>query len=191
MSLNHTVKRIFIAIKLYPDQNFSVYLRRIREYLKDERIRWTKEENLHLTLRFIGDHENSGIPLISGNISQIALKTHGFKLKVQGLGIFRSLSYPRVLWTGIDKNNELCVLKKEIDEKLNTLGFNYSSENFTPHLTLGRMKRINDKEQITKLIHEYQDQILMESDVESIILFESLLKPEGPIYRPLDEYFFR
>src|SRR6056297_2883647 len=101
MSLNNTTKRIFIAIRFLPDPVFSDMYRDIKSRLKNEKIRWVKADNLHLTLRYIGEYEFSGIPGISEMLSEISLGTREFTLVYQDIGVFRSLSYPKVLWVGL------------------------------------------------------------------------------------------
>ncbi len=191
MSLKHHKKRIFIAIKLYPDEYFLEVLTQLRQDLENEKIRWVNKENLHLTLRFIGDCENEKIDLITNILQAIAENRKDFQLTVEGLGVFRSLSYPKVLWAGIKESEDLLNLKVEMDESLNEIGFDFTSESFSPHLTLGRMKRIKDRQLLKTEIQAFKNEVLLNQQVESVILFESILSREGPRYKPLQESFFK
>ncbi len=190
MSLDHKTKRIFIAIGFSPDPSFFNMYRDIKSRLKNERIRWVKTENLHITLRYIGEYENSGIPEISEMLSEVSLETKDFKLTYKDLGVFRSLSYPKVLWVGLDENEELGELKFKIDRSLIEMGFDLKMEKFSPHLTLGRMKHIKDKRSLSDVIEAYRNKIFMDQNAGSIVLVESKLSKSGAEYISLSEHFF-
>lgn len=190
MSLEHHTKRIFIAIKLYPDDYFLDHLDQLQQDLKEEKIRWVKKEHLHLTLRFIGDCDIDRINLITSMLEQKVENKSDFQLNVEGLGVFRSLSYPKVLWAGIRENRNLKILKEEIDGGLNEIGFEFNSEKFSPHLTLGRMKRIKDRQKLRQELALFKNVFLFKQTVESVILYESILSDDGPEYLPLHESFF-
>lgn len=190
MSLGHDTKRIFIAIRFFPEPSFFNMYRDIKSRLKDERIRWVKTENFHITLRYIGEYENSGIPEITEMLSEVSLGTRDFNLTYKDLGVFRSLSYPKVLWVGLEESDELEGLKYEIDRSLNDIGFDFKLEKFSPHLTLGRMKHIKDKRSLSDVIETYRNKIFMNQNVESIVLVESKLHESGAEYITLSEHFF-
>lgn len=190
MSLNNNTKRIFIAVRFFPDPVFFDMYRDIKSRLKNENIRWVKADNLHITLRYIGEYEISEIPRISEMLSEISLGTRDFPLVYKGIGVFRSLSYPKVLWAGLGKSEELEELKFRIDRSLNDMGFDFKQEKFSPHLTLGRMKHIQNKKELSNLIEAYRDKIFFRQNVESIVLIESRLSKSGAEYITISEHFF-
>ena len=190
MSLEQSKKRVFIAIKLYPDPSFKLMIAHLKNKLGNENLRWIPERNMHLTLRFLGEVPGNLVPDISGVLADISVKTRLFPLLLKGLGIFRSLSYPRVLWGGIEAPLELNHLKEEIDRGLMSLGFEFDAQHFHPHLSLARMKKIKDKSLFRELLGDYKDKVLMEQEVESMVFYESVLKEKGPEYFALSEHFF-
>ena len=191
MSLDHnSVKRIFIAINFFPDPVFYDMLMDIKKRLEKERIRWVKTDNLHITLRFIGDYDINKIPEISEILSDVALNTTGFKLIYKDLGVFKSLSYPKVLWVGLEQSIALRELKKKIDLELNKTGFDFKEKKFSPHLTLGRMKYLKDKDSLRELMQNYKNKVFMRQNVESIVLMESKIDQKGAEYFPVSEHFF-
>lgn len=190
MSEKRKSKRVFIAIKIYPDESFRKDLSEIKLHLKEEKIRWVKIHHMHLTLRFLGDVESDLITEIPEKLHKHTRNINSFPLIIKSLGVFRSVSYPRVLWAGIKDNPKLAELKKQLDAVLERMGFEPGSDSFSPHLTLGRMRRINNRESLKELLNDFREKILLKQEVKSLVFFESILKPDGPEYIPLSEHFF-
>jgi 2'-5' RNA ligase len=184
------VKRVFIAIKVYPDPGFKSFFREIRSNFGDEKIRWVNPQNFHLTLRFLGDTEVDILPNISRKLEDVARETNSFRITIRSIGVFRSISWPRVLWAGLEENRSLNELKERVDRKLELFGYPGQEKAFSPHLTIGRMKRLNDINNLRKIIGNYEGQTLHIQDVESMVFFESRLSEKGPEYFPINEYFF-
>jgi 2'-5' RNA ligase len=184
------MKRIFIAIKIYPDPSFKGFIKKLQAILEKEKIRWVNPHNLHLTLRFLGETNTELIPQISAELSNVALETKTFTINLTGVGVFRSVSYPRVLWVGIEKNEDLQELKNMVDYSLKNVGFAVEDKSYIPHLTLGRMKRINNRNMLRNLLKEYGEEKLQVLHAESMIFYESKLSEDGPEYIPIKEYFF-
>ena len=183
-------QRVFIAIKVYPDIQFVEKLRNLKQQLAKEPIRWVKQENYHVTIRYIGDCDSLLIRDISAGLAGLVRLQPSFDMTIKEIGVFRSLSYPRVLWAGIEAGSGLYELQKKVDHMLNSLGFKFEVENFSPHLTLGRMKKIIYRRRLVDLIREYQNCALMVQTADCIVLFESIPGNEGPEYLPISEHFF-
>jgi 2'-5' RNA ligase len=107
------------------------------------------------------------------------------------MGVFRSLNNPRVIWLGIEPMPVLQGLKEKIDKDLRSAGFEIERREFKPHLTLGRIKSLENRSGLDKLIRENQGRIFMSGKIKELVLFESKLKPEGPEYIPLKRSGFR
>ncbi len=142
-------------------------------------------EQFHLSLRFIGEVPEIVFSDIADSLSKI--KGKPFSLSLSQVGTFPSSKSPRVLWTGVDKNEELMRLQKKIESQLNRLGVKGDKRKFTPHITLGRIKtdkpgRIGNFLVLNNL---YKSQAF---EVESFQLFSSVLTPKGAIYRVETEY---
>ncbi len=183
-------QRVFIAIKIYPDTQFAEKLRNLKQQLAEEPIRWVKPENYHVTIRYIGDCDSLMIRDISAGLAGIVRLQPSFDLTIKELGVFRSLRHPRVLWAGIETGPGLYELRKEVDLMLNLKGFKFEADNFSPHLTLGRMKKIIYQRRLSDLIREYKKPALMSQVAESVVFFESIPGNGGAEYFPLSEHFF-
>ena len=191
MTIKESLQRIFVAIKIYPNDGFNKKLTNIVELLKDEPIRWTRRENLHLTLCFIGECHASKISMISKQLSTVSAGTPAFELKVKGLGVFRSVSYPRVLWAGIESSSTLHALVENTVAELRSIGLNFNFGHYSPHLTLGRMKKILHRKDFENILSGFIDEEFLIQTAGSMVLYESIHGKEGALYNPLSEHYFR
>ena len=182
------MKRIFIAIKIDPEEELLKMISSLKTGLKNESIKWTETSNIHITLVFLGDTEEKRIKEIDVILSGICSGFGGFDLILSSAGIFRSLRDPRIIWTGINNSKELNDLNKLISVKLRETGTHLEERPFNPHLTLGRIKRLTGTQGLARLIEDYTDKEIQRVRVSEIVLFESILRPEGPVYKPLGRY---
>ncbi len=178
--------RSFIAIEI------SSSVREKIAYLQDdlkkyeERISWTKPDNLHLTLKFLGDVEESQIQLVGESLTTATKGFRPFSFFVKELGAFPNLRRPRVLWLGIENpTGELSKIYSEIEQQLNELGFSKGKKRFNPHLTIGRVKSAVSDEFIEGFKSAGFE--AQEIEIEQIILMRSELHPKGAIYTPLEK----
>ncbi len=182
------MKRLFAAIKIYPDENLLKYYYRLRKSLKNDSIKWVEPENMHLTLKFFGETPDDKISGISRVFKPIASSQESFKMQITDVGIFGSRYNPRVIWFGIEEYAHLKNLGNLLLEKLDEAGFPNDRQNFVPHFTVGRIKELVDKDHFQQNIDRYKKTFFQEVEVNEIILFESILKPEGPKYFQLEKY---
>lgn len=180
-----SAKRLFIAIKIHPDPSFMNKFRQLKTELRHEKIKWVEEHNIHLTLKFLGETDEEQIPLINAGLEKIAGKTSSFSFILKTLGIFGSSYEPRVIWTGIEPYEQLVVLMKRVHETMRGVGFEPDRQNLVPHLTLGRIKFLKDRHLFQDVLERYCGIESNELKADSMILFESILKKEGPEYRAL------
>jgi 2'-5' RNA ligase len=174
------VKRTFIAIKIEPGEHLLDLLSRCREELSGEKIRWVHPDNIHITLKFLGETPVEKIPGITGVIGQVGLKHGSFNLTFKGLGVFRNLQHPRVLWVGIEPGPAMPRIKRDMDHGLQPFGFEPENRDFRPHLTLGRIKYVRDTAGLEGLLGQYREMEFQVYRVDQLILYESILKPSGP-----------
>ena len=178
--------RSFIAIEI--SKSVLNKIASLQEELKkyDERIGWTKPDNIHLTLRFLGDVEENKVQAIEGVLAKTAKEFQPFKFLVKELGAFPNLRQSRVLWLGIENpTNELKDLHDKVEKQLNELGFPKEKKRFNPHLTIGRVKSALSDEFMERFkTARFQEN---EVKVEQIILMKSELHPKGAIYTPLEK----
>ena len=182
------MKRIFIAVKIGPDEVFRKVISTFKFGLKDENINWINPENIHLTLAFLGDTEEGKIKVISSVIKEKCEGFGNFEIKVKGTGVFKNLNDPRVIWTGIETSEKLKQLYILINKCLGEADIKIEDRLFKPHLTLGRIKHMKPGNSLKDLIEKYRETQLQLVPVNEIILYESILLPQGPVYKPISIY---
>ena len=179
------MKRIFIAIKIETGEKLSGIFSSLKSGLIDEAIKWTSLDNFHLTLAFLGDTEEKTIRRISSKLKESCEKSGNFELIISGLGLFKNSRDPRIIWTGIEPSEELTRLYNLIFNGLAESGVNMEKRPFRPHLTLGRIKHLKDQSALKNLMDKYQNSEIQKVAVNEIIIYESILKPTGPLYKPI------
>ena len=179
--------RAFIAVDV--DEGAVVAkISAVKKSVEDEniKIKFVEDNNLHLTLKFLGDIEENLIPRIEETLSKV--KHSSFKIELRGVGYFTP-SYPRVLWIGIEEGGEkLNRLAAIIDDALTQLGFKKEGKSFTPHLTIGRIKYVKNRHRLSDKIQVLKDTVLGSFNVENFKLKRSTLTPRGPIYETIREF---
>ena len=156
-----------------------------------ERIKWVEDHNIHITLKFFGETEEKLIPGISAALKKVASSSNAFSFSLKNLGIFGSSYDPKVVWVGIEPYEGLVSLMKKIQQDLIPLGFEADRQNLVPHLTLGRIKGLKDKPLFQRTIDRYKSIFSTTLIAESFILYESILKREGPTYRAIETFRFK
>lgn len=180
--------RSFLAIELSRDVREKI--EKLQRDLKSSNadVRWVNPENIHLTLKFFGNIEESNIEQIIKSILEPAHRISPFSVKIKGLGAFPNLKNPRVIWVGLlDGKGILIPFQKELEKGFERLGFPSEDRPFQPHLTLGRMRSNRGKDSLVRSLEIHRDEDFGELRVDKIILFRSDLRPEGPIYTSLED----
>ncbi len=182
------MKRVFIAIKVEPGAEFLKMFSFFKAILKDDNIKWTGTSNIHITLVFLGDTQEEKVKEIDNLLKEICSGIRSFNLELCGAGIFRSLKDPRIIWSGISRSPEIDSLQKIIISGLRETGIPLEDRPFNPHITLGRIKRLNNINVLSDLIEKYRNKEIQKIRVTEITFYESILRPEGPIYKPVGVY---
>src|SRR3989344_3361192 len=184
--------RSFIALEL--PVKIIDGLKKIQDELKDgtNKVAWAKPENIHLTLKFLGDIEAYKIDSIARLLEGAAAKSCSFDISVKGVGTFPAAGNPRVIWVGIEQSgvggSELGELYDNLEHKFAAIGFPKEERTFKPHLTLGRIKLLKDKKVFKERLEEFKDREVGQFTVHSLCFFKSRLTPEGAIHTRLKEY---
>ena len=184
------MKRIFAAVKIIARKPLSDLIQNMKKEMAFHRINWVQPENIHITLKFFGETHENEIPGISKLLSEAASTLSPFTLQLFDTGIFGSHYNPKVIWVGINQAEPLIELANNIKEGLKTVGILPDRQNFVPHLTLGRIKMISDKKLFHKTMDKYRNVKLYDCTIDKLILYESILKREGPEYHALETYSF-
>ena len=179
------MRRTFIAVKIVPGEKMKEIFNQFRKELSRERIKWVDPDSMHITLCFLGDTSEDKIRYLKDEIEKTVSFSPPLKLDFQGCGVFKNIRDPRVIWIGIEKNELLKDLKRSLDTTLEPFGFVPEKREFRPHLTMARIKWIRDISVFEDLIDAYKDEPVQVSEINKVIYYESILKPDGPEYIPL------
>jgi 2'-5' RNA ligase len=178
--------RAFIAVKL-PDHVIRK-LAALQMDLKNYglKIKWTRPENIHLTLKFLGDIHPDNVEPVCWAVDASVKGFTPISLCAAAVGFFPGIRRPRVLWTGISGQSDLLEkLHQAIDGGLGSLGFVKDDRRFAGHLTLGRFKGQPEPELLIDMMKSYKNMASDKFFVDAVSLFKSDLKPSGPVYTNL------
>ena len=186
--------RLFIAIELPSEihQNLASLINGINLNSQNF-IKWVKPENIHLTLKFLGEISKGNTTSITNTLTQAVIGIPPFRLSVHGIGCFPSQGQPRVFWAGIDIPDTLIHLHRSIDRLFTQQGIPAENRVFAPHLTLARISETADPvlvQDAFKKLMLSQEKALGSLDVTHITLFQSTLAKGGSIYTPLARILF-
>jgi len=182
--------RTFIAIELSNEARKKI--QEIQSELKSliqSRISWPKPENIHLTLKFLGNVSPNKIDSIKEELKKISKMHSPFEISLAGVGAFPNFRRPQVIWLGVDRGSELVIqIAGAIEKAMKRLGFPPEGRNFIPHLTLGRVKQRVNLEEIEPKLRNYDNPDIPMVQVDRFGLIKSELHPEGAIYTTLEEF---
>jgi 2'-5' RNA ligase len=136
--------RLFIAIELPGTLRELVldHINRLRQAGPEARASWARAENLHLTLKFLGDTHVSRVDVLATAVRHAASQTSPFQAQVQGCGAFPLRGQPRVLWIGVDDpTGGLTKLYRALEDECAQAGFSREERSFHPHLTVARLRQ--------------------------------------------------
>lgn len=185
-----SVFRAFIAVDLSSEviERLAQVTNSLREEIGDNIIRWIPVENMHLTLKFLGDVSLSNVDRVKEIIQTSASGCPMFAFSVGGLGAFPSPLRARVVWVGVEGPPNLTTLQRTIDVETDRLGYGSENRPFKPHLTLGRVGRNVGPKELQKIGRVLKDKkvgFLGVSQVKEVHLFRSDLQPNGAVYTPV------
>ncbi len=185
------MKRIFVALKIHPSEKFLTIYDELKSACRNDKIKWVEPYNIHMTLKFLGETEEDKIGSIRNVLSGISFRNQSFELKLKDVGIFGSSYKPRVIWFGIEENESLINLANDVLDQMHDLGFEKDRQNFVPHLTIGRIKFIDNKRTFQEVINKYRSIKIQEQKVDQFYLIESILRQQGPEYKILESFLLK
>jgi 2'-5' RNA ligase len=182
------VIRSFICVDV-ADEVRSALTREHRQFNRQAKeYRWVDPENYHLTIKFLGNVSAMKIPDIADGIREATASLEPFEVNIFGFDAFPYKSNPRVVWAGVNEGSEeLMELWESIDTKLVQLGFPPEQREFTPHLTLGRVKSGNKRADLMPLFSRLENRDWGHYTVDAVKVMKSELKRRGPEYTVLEK----
>jgi 2'-5' RNA ligase len=179
------VIRAFIAVDLQPQ-----VIEQICQAINDLKhripgIRWIAPQNFHVTLKFLGDIEETQIGVIGAALTDRIRPFPRMTINAKGLGVFPDLRRPRILWVGLT-GNTLPALAARVQSALEPLGFAAEQRPFTPHLTIGRWRQIDRPPgTLSQDLARWRDREFGEFLIGRVTLYRSVLNSEGATYQAL------
>ncbi len=178
--------RTFIAVKTEPQPALLQCLGHLKKSLSGEPIRWAPENNLHLTLKFLGKTTPRQVKEIKNQLHALGDSFPAFRFDLKGTGYFKSKGQPRVLFIKIENDALLQQLAAEIDARVSLYGFEKEKRPFRPHLTLGRIKYLRNRGRFFSMAEKYTEKYFQQVTIREIIFFQSILERTGARYKPLE-----
>ena len=183
--------RTFIAISL--PEGIKNTLARLQDELRSSNadVKWVEPANIHLTLKFLGEVSEDNMSKVRQILSDTVRQNSAFQLTLNSLGSFPKIESPRVIWAGVAQGDkEIQTIVKELEERLDKLGFPREDKPFSSHITLGRTRSgLNQRALAAKLaqLKDYFTKNTAGFTVKEVTLYKSTLTPNGPIYETLAE----
>jgi RNA 2',3'-cyclic 3'-phosphodiesterase len=182
--------RTFIAVEIPSQMQEAIQKEagRFRKIIGSSLVRWVPVQNVHLTLKFLGDVSPANVDVLTRMLRAEADSCTSFDIHRGGLGSFPSLKLPRVIYIGIQAPAGLEALYHGIQSAAARLGYESESRGFSPHLTIGRvMQNITSsgQQRIRRALEEIKIDSLGTARVDSVHLYKSDLKPSGSVYTRL------
>lgn len=181
--------RLFIGLPL--PHEVESELGRIIAHLKTQggRVTWVAPENIHMTVRFLGETDDARVPKLTALINEVAQHLRPAHLQIDRLGGFPNIHKPRVIWAGVTPGSDVDRLEKmarHVELEVRQMRFGPDQKGFKAHLTLGRVKDPSNLQQLASVLGSYRvDPIKVHLD--RLVLFKSTLTPQGSIYERLHE----
>jgi 2'-5' RNA ligase len=179
--------RSFIAIEIPPtiQDAISCQTESLKGNFPTPSIRWVPSNNIHLTLKFLGETSPQNIDQLARSLEIEINQIEPFSIPFSETGIFPNVRKPRIIWIGLSHSPKLVIIHKLIESVTATFGFKREERSFSPHITLGRVNEIFPALNYKKLLEDIRSidiSIIEELEVKSVTIFKSDLKPKGPIY---------
>lgn len=186
--LNKSMPRLFIGIKTQHINTIEQIQKELRGKLIRSNINWVHTDNFHLTLKFLGDVDSRFIKSISMKLGHISNKYRVFDVYLESLGCFGTVSRPGTIWIGCKPHLELSGLHNSVNKSLEELGFDSEKRTFLPHITLGRVKRLNEIDSFHVALQKHAS-LSDKYTIAQFQLIQSNLTMDGSEYRVLKIFY--
>lgn len=174
--------RTFIAVELAQSVRGRAQdlIKKLRT--ADVKATWVRPEQMHLTLKFLGDVPDQEIPEVCQLVQEAVRDLPAFEMSFRGCGAFPSLENPRTVWIGVEEGGEeLTMVHEAVDQAMKRLRFPRETRRYRPHLTLGRIRESGPGvAELARQIEEFADYDADLSVVDEVVTFASFLDKNGP-----------
>jgi 2'-5' RNA ligase len=177
--------RAFVSVDLEPNpsiENFSKALQNTGARLKAVRM-----DQIHMTLKFLGDTDEGLVEKIEDIMKRAVTDARPFEIGFKGTGAFPNMNYIKVVWVGLENSGPLADISRFLDDEMVSLGFKREGRDFSPHVTLGRLKGSKGKELIQDLLSKTKTADFGVQKVDRLRLKKSVLETSGPTYTTIAE----
>lgn len=191
-----SVVRAFIAVDLPPDlqERLADVTKDLKAQMGTVPVRWVPSENMHLTLKFLGDVSLSNLGVLQDILRGEAVDREQMVISLGGLGAFPNVRHPRVVWVGVEAPPELISLQRGIDKQTARVGYSPERRPFSPHITLGRVSRNATPEEV-RIVGDVLKTIsigyLGVARIKGVHLYRSDLQSSGAVYSQIFSAPFR
>jgi 2'-5' RNA ligase len=180
--------RTFIAIEI--NDHVRCELTGIQDILREANadVKWTAPENIHITIKFLGDTPADKLPEINAVLDQTARAFHSFDIDISELGAFPNSHAPHIIWAGVTRQaDQVIAIAAMIEAGLGPLGFKKEERAFTAHITLGRARSPHGKVRLCRALQETKLPSDLSLNINRLTLIQSQLTPSGPIYQAIHQ----
>ena len=180
--------RTFIAINLDDTCRERIGLALKPFYAISSPLKWVRPENMHITLRFLGELDSNKLNRVLETFSELPLTSVNHPiLRFSSFGYFGKEEQIRTLWVSIEKHTNLNQVSEVVQDRLERIGFERETVQFVPHLTVARSKKRFNFKPYFHLMKKTENQLICELKVTSIFIMKSALRPGGPEYSIIKE----
>ncbi|MDR1791870.1 MAG: RNA 2',3'-cyclic phosphodiesterase [Bacteroidales bacterium] len=175
---------LFIGISIGGNKEFEHFCHNLRTCsTKLDKMNWVKEDLMHLSIKHIGNQDNSKMESIVQIMQDVACEINSFELIFNKLGVFGSTYAPRILWVGIEEEPNLKLLFTNLQKSLKKMQIAPNIYSFIPHVSIARIHKIEDKRLFFKKIEEYnKTNFAFHFKVKEIALIDANLEKIEPVY---------
>ena len=176
--------RLFVAVDI--DSHIRDRIEQIQRQLQHDlnlrsrEIKWVRPEQIHLTLKFLGEVRDEMLTKVCESVTQTAAECRNFDLHVQGMGVFGRPA--RVVWAGTEACPPLIKLQATLDGAFEKIGWDKEQRPFAGHLTMCRVKTAAAGKKLAAAIDPWKDEVFGTVWVDKVVLYESRLSSAGPEY---------
>lgn len=181
--------RLFAAIDIESNvrQRIAEVQRRLQEHLNlsGRQVKWVEPENIHLTLKFLGEVPDDQVTKVCDAVRRTAGQFAAFDFEVKGVGAFGRPA--RIVWAGTSHSPQMFKLQSDLENEFEKLGWEKENRPFEGHLTLCRVKTAAAGVQLSNAAEAYKDEFFGSVTAGEVVLYQSHLGSKGPSYIPISK----